>query len=340
VVARRRAPPANTNDRRDRGWPRGVRLRARAGGRVDAKTGQIARRRTMEMQAERTRMARIKTRIMMAAVAVLAAGLAAAGVAVWRLARNADARFDELVVKLEAIDQRMERIESAAGRGRGAAGQPRRPDPAVIYAVPVGADDPQRGARHAKVTIVEAYEHACPHCATLAPVMDEVVKKYGDQARVVSKPFVIHPPTATLPALAVCAANKQGKYEAFERALWARAWKSEDGRPRMDASQLAREALEATATSVGLDLAKFRADLNGAACKEALERDRRALSAVGTAGTPAVYINGRFYTGPRTLEAFGAVIEEEIRKADAAIAKGVPLEEYYASLMKGARPSL
>jgi protein-disulfide isomerase len=69
--------------------------------------------------------------------------------------------------KLDQIDQRLAGIEqslkSGAGAARGAA-QPQRPqrprpNPADVYAIPIG-DSPIEGPPTAKITIVEAFEFA------------------------------------------------------------------------------------------------------------------------------------------------------------------------------------
>ena len=83
---------------------------------------------------------------------------------------------NEVVTKLKDLDKRQKAMDAKidkllAGGGaagaphpRGAAGQqpggrPPGPDPAEVYAVPV-AGSPYKGAEHAKVTIVEAFEFA------------------------------------------------------------------------------------------------------------------------------------------------------------------------------------
>ena len=72
---------------------------------------------------------------------------------------------DSVKEKLESIDKRLEGIERALARGAGAAGrrggqqQPRGPDPATVYSVPIeGAA--WEGTNDAKITVVEAFEFA------------------------------------------------------------------------------------------------------------------------------------------------------------------------------------
>ncbi len=252
-------------------------------------------------------------------------------------------KLDLLISKVEGLEKKV----AAAPAGRGAATGPaaaqpqrKRPDPAVTYYVPVTDADAVKGAKTSKVTIVEAFEFACPYCAMLVPPLEALVEKHPD-VKLVSKQYVIHPDIATLPALAACAANKQGKYAPFEKQLWARSWPVEGGKPSFQREQLSAAALEKTAGDVGLDVARFKADRDGADCKAQLEKTRIELTQVGVTGTPAIYINGKPYQGPRTPEALSAAVEEAKKQADAVIAKGTAsADSYYDSIMKGAQKQL
>jgi protein-disulfide isomerase len=251
-----------------------------------------------------------------------------------------DPRVKDIGDRLERAEKRIDtlvqRPVAAAPQGR-----PQRPDPATVYHIPVLDDDVVRGPRHAKITIVEGLDFACPHCANARPVIEEVRAKHAADVRVVSKQFVIFPDVAGLPALAVCAAGRQGKGQAFEDAVWARAWTPvQPGRSRLDKNHLALESLEGIARDLGLDVARLKADLAGAECKAWIARHKSELAAVGVTGTPAFFVNGRPFQGPRTAEALSAFVADELKKADAALRGGTRLEDYYSSLMKDARRTL
>ena len=67
-------------------------------------------------------------------------------------------KLDDISKRLETIEKK---LDSAPARGaaRPQRPQPARPDPNKVYSVPIeGA--PFRGAEHAKITIVEAFEFA------------------------------------------------------------------------------------------------------------------------------------------------------------------------------------
>lgn len=122
----------------------------------------------------------------------------------------------------------------------------------------------------------------------------------------------MHPQSATEPALAACAGGQQGKFEAMEHAIWEKAYAKRDFAPA---------TLEGIAKGVGLDMAKYKADRDGV-CKEKIRQDQADVSAVGTTGTPAFYINGRFLSGARPVDQFKALVDEELKKANERIAKG------------------
>jgi predicted DsbA family dithiol-disulfide isomerase len=147
------------------------------------------------------------------------------------------------------------------------------------------------------------------------------MKDYGDDLRIVPKHFVVHPQVATNPALAACAAHKQGKYFPMVKGLWEQGYDhNRDYSP---------ENINKIATSVGLDMNRFKADMEGD-CRKVLRDDQTVMSQVGTGGTPAFYINGRFLSGARPIEQFKALIDEELKKANERIGKdGVTAANYY-----------
>jgi protein-disulfide isomerase len=214
---------------------------------------------------------------------------------------------------------------AAAASAQPARTPPRKPqpDPAATYAVPLD-DSPSDGPAHAKVTIVMGMEFACPFCRRAWDTLGELRKQYGDDVRIVYKTFVVHAQPGTQAALAACAAHRHGKWRAMADALWAKAFDQHDFD---DANLLA------IGRSVGLDPALMKADMHGAACAAELLRDMTELARLGQNGTPTFWINGRILVGAQPIERFTALVDEELRKADAAIAGGVKLDDYYGTLL-------
>jgi protein-disulfide isomerase len=187
-----------------------------------------------------------------------------------------------------------------------------------VFAVPI-ADAPSIGKADAPVTIVEAYEYACPACNGARQTMAGLREKYGDKIRVVYRQFIVHPDVATTAAHAVCAAHKQGKFEAMDKVLWEKGYaKGRDFSPAK---------LEAFATEAGLDLERFKADSNGP-CRASVEAGHAELASFGQGATPTFFINGRYVVGASPV-ALSAVIDEELATATQRIAAGTPPADYY-----------
>lgn len=112
----------------------------------------------------------------------------------------------------------------------------------------------------------------------------------------------------------------QGKFSEVEHGIWEKAYSKRDFSPAN---------LESIAKAAGLDMAKYKVDHDGA-CKERIRKDQADVSAVGTTGTPAFYINGRFLSGARPIDQFKKLIDEELKKANDRIGKGeASVANYY-----------
>jgi len=146
------------------------------------------------------------------------------------------------------------------------------------------------------------------------------MKDYEGDIKVAYKHFVVHPQTATEPALAACAGGLQGKFTEVENLIWEKAYSKRDFSPA---------TLEAIAKEAGLDMARYKKDHDGV-CKERIKKDQADVSAVGTTGTPAFYINGRFLSGARPIDQFKKLVDEELKKANDRIGKGeASVADYY-----------
>ena len=205
--------------------------------------------------------------------------------------------------------------------------RPAQPDPAVTYAVPLD-DSPSDGPAHAKVTIVMGLDFDCPFCERSWSTLGELRKAYGKDLRIVFKSFIVHEKEGTPAALAACAAHRQGKWRALADAIWTKAFDKRD---------FSEANLVAIARAAGLDGGVLVADMHGAACKLEVLRDQTELARLGQAGTPTFWINGRIIVGAQPKEQFEKLIDEEKQKADAAIAGGASLDDYYDSLVKSGR---
>src|SRR5258706_15975831 len=130
--------------------------------------------------------------------------------------RALDAKIDML---MKAQQKTMDTLSSrAVARAR------REPDRAKTYAIPVD-NAPSIGPIDAKVTMVWAYDYACPYCEKGRTTGGELRTKYPSDLRIVYKQFVVHPANATAAAYAACAANKQRRFAQLDKVLWEKGFK-------------------------------------------------------------------------------------------------------------------
>lgn len=219
---------------------------------------------------------------------------------------------------------------SRAEAAKPAEAPPARPteDPNAVYKMSLG-DSPSWGSPSAKVTVVEGTDFQCPFCSRANATLKQIKSTYGDKdLRVVIKqnPLPFHP-YAHLAAEAALAADEQGKYWALHDKLF-------DNNQALD-----RPNLEKYAQEVGLDMNRFRAVLDQQKFKERIEAEQRQLQSVGAGGTPAFFVNGRKIVGAQPFSAFKQIIDEEMKKAEAMIARGVPAKAIYDEIQKGASTS-
>jgi len=202
---------------------------------------------------------------------------------------------------------------------------PSAPAPSAIRKIDVPADSPARGAKYAKVTIVEWSDFQCPFCSRVAPTLKQIEDAYGKDVKIVfrQQPLPFHN-NAKPAAEASLAAHDQGKFWPYHDKLFA------------NQGALDRASLEKYASELGLDMGKFKSALDSNKFTKAVEADSAAGMAVGANGTPTFFVNGREFVGAQPFESFKTVIDEEIKKADAVLAKGVKIENLYAELQKNA----
>src|SRR5262245_16285360 len=82
-------------------------------------------------------------------------------------------------------------------------------------------------------------------------------------------------------AEAAMAAHAQGKF--FE--MYAKLFENQQ--------TLSRETYERIAQEIGLNMARFRADLDGHTHQARIQADQQAAQTLGARGTPAFFVNGR-----------------------------------------------
>ena len=190
-------------------------------------------------------------------------------------------------------------------------GELRKTAPAVrvLFEAPrrsidVAATDPSLGSASATVTLIEFSDFQCPFCQRVAPTIKEIRARYGDKVRIVWKDFPltqIHPQAFKAGEAAHCA-GEQGKFWEYHDQLFG------------NQQSLNPPDLKRYAATLSLNAATFDQCLDSSKYAERV-RDGVALgTTLGVNSTPTVYVNGRVLAGAQPLEAFVALIDEELAR--------------------------
>jgi protein-disulfide isomerase len=157
--------------------------------------------------------------------------------------------------------------------------------------------DHLRGDPAAPLVVVEYGDYQCPECAE-ANALHARAKAWLEDGRVCFAfrhfPLIDAHPFALRAAQAVEAAAAQGRFWEMHDALMEHDIVTNDGgqeHVRLRGPRNAAE-LERVAQRAGLDLERFRADLDDPAAAERILDDFRGGLASGVNGTPTFYLRG------------------------------------------------
>jgi protein-disulfide isomerase len=170
--------------------------------------------------------------------------------------------------------------------------------------VAVDATGPSKGPATAPITIVEFSDYECPFCVKAEPTVKALLAKYPDKIKLVFRdfPLPMHPRAPKAAEAAHCAGD-QGKYWEMHEKLFSNAQK-------LEVNDLKAHAREIQ----GIDGAKFDRCLDSNEKAQLVEKNRKAGEEAGVSGTPAFFINGRLISGAQPLEAFTAIVDQELKK--------------------------
>jgi protein-disulfide isomerase len=225
-----------------------------------------------------------------AAIALLALGCGASPTDIEELKKGQK----DILTKLEGLDKTVQQIKAAP-----APAQRPQLDPNKVYTIPTGGS-PVRGAKDAKVTIVEFADYQCPFCAQAAPLFEQVLKEYPKDVNYVYKQFplpaTMHP-NAMPASKAVVAAGKQGKVWEMHDLVF------------QNSRELGADKLKEYAGRVGVDVARWEKDMNSPEVQQQIDREMAEGRAADVTGTPTIFVNGKRLQN-RSIEGFRQMIDE------------------------------
>jgi len=165
-------------------------------------------------------------------------------------------------------------------------------------------DSPVGGNSSGSATLVEFFDYNCPYCKMMTPLVTKA-EAADPKLLVVYKEFPILGPGSVFAAKAALAAAKQGKYEAFHRALY-------QARGHVDEAKV----LEVAGT-VGLDVGRLKVDMQDKGINEELAKNEKLAETLHITGTPGFVISDQVTTGATDFKTFQSLIGKAT-KADQA----------------------
>lgn len=172
-------------------------------------------------------------------------------------------------------------------------------------------DNPFRGDKSAKVTLVEYFDYQCPFCAsfedeTMPQVSSDYVLRGKVKYVVRDFPLVAEHPYALQASEAAHCANDQGKFWRMHDALLG------------NSDALDRPKLSLYAQDIGLDLASFDKCVDSGKYTSTIKANMAAGTKAGVVGTPTFFLgvtdsSGQKIVSLRRLE--GAVPFSQLKDA-------------------------
>ena len=197
-------------------------------------------------------------------------------------------------------------------------------DDKTVWKIPVGTS-PQLGPSTALVTIAVFSDFQCPFCSKVEPTFANLRKKYGDKIRIVWKnePLPFHPRAEPAAELAL-----EARAQKKDAGFWAAHDKLFENQKALNDEDLWKYAGE-----LGLNVDAVKAAMKDHKYKSQIDADMDVAEDFQANGTPHMFINGRRLVGAQPEEKFTKIIDEEIVKANALLAKGTKPEALYDALI-------
>jgi protein-disulfide isomerase len=148
-------------------------------------------------------------------------------------------------------------------------------------------NDPQSpiaGNPNGNVTLVEFFDYRCPYCKQVEPSLEKLV---GDdhQLRFVFKEFPVLGPDSETASRVALAAKKQGKYDAFHRAMMATG------------GHIDESVIFKVAASAGLDIDRVKQDMKSPDVEKELKANLDLGKLLDLDGTPSFIVGNTIVPG-------------------------------------------
>lgn len=172
----------------------------------------------------------------------------------------------------------------------------------------LASDSPATGSLDNKVLLFEFSDFQCPFCAKAHGTLKSFVDKHRDEVTLIYKylPLTDIHRQAEAAARAGWAAHQQGKFWVYHDALFARQ------------KELGEPLFIELATSLGLDVQKFKADFASLAAKAAIEKDLAWARQLNIGATPHFLMNRIPIEGAQPITAFESALQQAANSGSTA----------------------
>lgn len=177
------------------------------------------------------------------------------------------------------------------------------------------------GSASTGVKLVEYGDFQCPACGGYYPLVKQVFDKYQSQIQYQFRNFPLYQihQNAMAGARAAEAADLQGKYwQMFdklytENGLFYQAEQQGQNYPTWISSSNPLDDFSGYASSLGLNVAKFKTDYASKTVNDRIQADLKEGNRLKVDSTPTFFLDGKRISNPQSLDAFNKVIEAEIK---------------------------
>jgi protein-disulfide isomerase len=169
---------------------------------------------------------------------------------------------------------------------------------------PVAHTDHVLGPEHAPVTVVEYGDFECPHCKQATGTVKLLLARFEQRARFAFRHFPlegVHPHALHAAQAAECA-GAQGSFWPMHDLLFEKQ------------QHLKMPQLHEYAVTLGLDMARFTAEMDDEIYLQRVREHQRSGEASGVRATPTFYVNGVLVDVSYGLHALIDAVEAQLRR--------------------------
>ena len=161
---------------------------------------------------------------------------------------------------------------------------------------------PFKGPQDAPVTLILFSDFQCPYCAQMALFLEEILKAFPNELKLVYKSFPLNDHEYSVDAaIAAIAAHRMGKFWEFYDLLFE------------NFNILNKEKIDEIRAQLKLDQQEFQQYVNDSQTKEMIRKDYNDGNNAGVPGTPSLFLNGKLVKDG-SVEALKQSIKAELEK--------------------------